>query len=155
MDKDEPCLPTLLFLHGFPTNSRLWKHQAEFFALKGFPLIIPDLLGFGESAKPMDPAQYRLKLVCQDVGELLRVECAEHVIVVGHDLSVSTLLFGRACRLNSCIRRGCHVASRLAHLYPGRFLGFAFLSVPYTVPQPHLSMDDVAREVGVFPLVTV
>lgn len=98
---EDPTLPFLLFLHGFPTTSASWRHQVPYFRRQGFGLIIPDMLGFGESSKPTDPEAYRLSLICQDMVELLDAENIGQAIVIGHDLSVLTRLSYRAGPTNS------------------------------------------------------
>lgn len=86
-DQDEPPLPTVLFIHGFPTNSRIWRNQVSFFTEKGFPVLAPDLLAFGGSAKPLDPDAYLMSLVCQDMVDILdREGVQENVVAVGHDM---------------------------------------------------------------------
>ena len=45
--------PTLLFVHGWPTNHLLWKHQITHFQ-SNFRVIALDWVGFGESDKPAD-----------------------------------------------------------------------------------------------------
>ena len=37
--------PTLLCLHGFPTNSLDWSGVVAYFTLRGYGAIVPDLLG--------------------------------------------------------------------------------------------------------------
>ena len=37
---------TLLFIHGFPDSSDLWKHQVPFFAANGYRCLVVDLPGF-------------------------------------------------------------------------------------------------------------
>ena len=86
LDPNDPPLPALLFLHGFPTSSRLWKHQVAFFVPRGFVVIVPDLLGFGESSKPTEVESYRCSLVCQDIVEIVDTERLQDVIAIGHDL---------------------------------------------------------------------
>jgi pimeloyl-ACP methyl ester carboxylesterase len=76
--------PPLLLLHGIPTSSRIWDAVgAEL--VGGFDAIAPDMLGYGESAKPVDrdvsmAAQARL------MPGLLDALGVERAIVVGHDL---------------------------------------------------------------------
>ncbi|KAF9474105.1 alpha/beta-hydrolase [Pholiota conissans] len=125
-DPAEPALPALLFLHGFPTSSRLWKHQVEYFQARGFFVCAPDLLGFGGTSKPTDPEVYRASLICKDIVEIMDEENMRRVIVIGHDL-------------------GSKIASRLANFYPERFLAYAFLAVPYSAPRPLSKIDHTLR----------
>ncbi|KAK0462974.1 Alpha/Beta hydrolase protein [Desarmillaria tabescens] len=104
--------PVLLFLHGFPSTSYDWKHQIAFFKEKGYPLIVPDMLGYGGTSKPVDPMQYRHRLLAQDIVEILDTEKVARVIAVGHDW-------------------GCVVTSRLADYYPDRCLAYGFLAAGY------------------------
>jgi soluble epoxide hydrolase/lipid-phosphate phosphatase len=87
LDTWDQLLPVLLFLHGFLTSSLVWKHQIKYFREQGFIVIAPDLLGLGDTSKPLDPEAYRASLICQDLIELLDAENLpnDHVIAVGHD----------------------------------------------------------------------
>jgi pimeloyl-ACP methyl ester carboxylesterase len=86
LDPDDPPLPALLFLHGFPTSSRLWKHQLSFFLERGFVVCAPDLLGLGNTSKPTKTDAYRSSLICKDIVEILETEGMDRVIAIGHDL---------------------------------------------------------------------
>lgn len=44
--------PVVLFLHGNPTSSYLWRNIIPHVAKKGARCIAPDLIGFGKSDKP-------------------------------------------------------------------------------------------------------
>lgn len=86
-DPTDPPLPVLLFLHGFPTSSFIWKHQIKYFQERRFSVIVPDLLGFGGTSKPKEVGAYRTSLICQDLIELLDAENVHdnQVIAIGHD----------------------------------------------------------------------
>ena len=81
---EDQSLPTLLFLHDFPSTSVVWRHQVTFFQEEGFGLVVPDLLGFGGSSKPTDPEMYRPRLVCKDIIDILDAENVNKAIVIGH-----------------------------------------------------------------------
>jgi haloalkane dehalogenase len=49
---------TLLLLHGEPTWGYLYRHMIGPLEAAGFRVIVPDLIGFGRSDKPVDPAAY-------------------------------------------------------------------------------------------------
>jgi len=77
--------PTLVFLHGFPSTSYDWRHQVSFFQEKGYGLIVPDLLGYGGTAKPLDPQAYVSSLITKDVIDILDAEGIEKAVAIGHD----------------------------------------------------------------------
>jgi haloalkane dehalogenase len=49
---------TLLLLHGEPTWGYLYRKMIGPFERAGFRVIVPDLIGFGRSDKPVDPETY-------------------------------------------------------------------------------------------------
>lgn len=81
---------TLLLMHGEPSWSYLYRKMIPIFVRSGYRILAPDLIGFGKSDKPANPADYSyerhlawlqsfldklelnsLDLVCQDWGGLL------------------------------------------------------------------------------------
>ena len=44
--------PVILLVHGVPTSSWLYRHIIHNLLQKGYRVIAPDLLGFGNSDKP-------------------------------------------------------------------------------------------------------
>ena len=75
----------VLLLHGWPTNARLWQAQCAF--LKShFQLIIPDWLGFGQSAKPDDHVYsfQRMKEVLDEI--VIQLKIKEKLTIVAHDI---------------------------------------------------------------------
>jgi len=77
--------PTLLFLHGFPSTSRDWRHQVSFFHEKGYGLIVPDMLGYGGTAKPTNVEAYGANLMAKDIVDILDSEGIQKAILIGHD----------------------------------------------------------------------
>ncbi|KAL1743908.1 Alpha/Beta hydrolase protein [Schizophyllum fasciatum] len=106
--------PTLLLLHGFPSTAHDWRHQAAHFAARGLGVLVPDVLGYGGTGKPAEPAAYAGARQARDLVEILDAEGVEGVVVVGHDW-------------------GTMPTSYLAVLYQERFLGFVHLSVGLTL----------------------
>ena len=76
----------ILLLHGWPTNSRLWKAQVE--ALKGsYKVVTLDWLGFGKSDKP-DGYQYAFASM-KDILDAVIADLSkdnELVNIVAHDI---------------------------------------------------------------------
>ena len=74
----------VLFVHGWPTFSHLWRHQ--FSALdERFQLYAPDLPGFGDSDKPAD-ISYSLSFYADILTGFLDALGIEQVTLVCHDL---------------------------------------------------------------------
>ncbi|KAK7051594.1 hypothetical protein VNI00_004573 [Paramarasmius palmivorus] len=104
--------PFLVFLHGFPSTSYDWHKQVPYFQEKGYGLIVPDLLGYGGTAKPLDPAAYRYSLTSKDVIDILDAEEIETAVFIGHDW-------------------GALLTSRIVQYHPDRVIAFGVLAVGY------------------------
>ncbi|KIP01958.1 hypothetical protein PHLGIDRAFT_122890 [Phlebiopsis gigantea 11061_1 CR5-6] len=76
---------TLLFCHGFPASASEWYRIAVHFKAQGYGIIIPDMLGYGGTDKPTDPAVYILSAISQDIVSILDAEKIEKVVAIGHD----------------------------------------------------------------------
>ncbi|KIP06414.1 hypothetical protein PHLGIDRAFT_106968 [Phlebiopsis gigantea 11061_1 CR5-6] len=107
---------TLLFCHGFPSSSSDWSGIALYFKEQGYGLVIPDMLGYGGTDKPADPAMYIQSAMSQDIVSILDAERIEKVVAIGHDWGSASV-------------------SRLANWYPERVIAYAFLAVSYSPPR--------------------
>ncbi|KAB8290173.1 hypothetical protein EYC80_011042 [Monilinia laxa] len=110
--------PTFLLLHGFPSASYDWRHQIPYLKGHGYGLLVPDLLGYGDTDKPTDLERYKKKSMTADLVQILDHENLEKVIGVGHDWGVGLL-------------------SALANYYQNRLSGLVFISVSYIAPGPY------------------
>ncbi|MCJ1435553.1 hypothetical protein MMC27_004927 [Xylographa pallens] len=77
--------PTFLLLHGFPSSSYDWRHQVHALAAKGFGVLAPDLLGYGDTDSPANVEAYSFKRMGDHIAEILAKEGIQKVIGVGHD----------------------------------------------------------------------
>ncbi|KAJ6475656.1 alpha/beta-hydrolase [Mycena vulgaris] len=127
VDANPQAATALLCLHGFPDLGYGYRHQLGPWARAGFRVVVPDMLGYGASDAPVDPAQYTTKRLAGDLVALLTALGIARAVVVGHDW-------------------GAFVAGRVALWHPDRVLALVVLSVPYTPPAPApVSLFDVAR----------
>lgn len=62
---------TVLLLHGHGDYSYGWRYTIPVLLPHNFRCIIPDLLGFGDSSKPVSHSMYRLKAMAQGMMEIL------------------------------------------------------------------------------------
>jgi len=71
--------PALLFVHGYPLDGTLWRHQAGAFA--GWRTLIPDLRGMGRSDAP--DLGYSMATYADDLAALLDAVGVDDVVLVG------------------------------------------------------------------------
>jgi haloacetate dehalogenase len=108
--------PPLLLLHGFPQTHAMWHRVARSLASRYF-LVLPDLRGYGASAKPPgapDHANYAKRALAADMAALMRVLGHERFGLVGHD-------------------RGARVAHRLALDHAERVTRLALIDIAPTL----------------------
>ena len=80
-----PDGPLMIFVHGWPALSMMWRRQLEHFAGLGYRCVAPDMRGYGRSSAPRSREDYALEHIVTDMVELLHALGAEHAIWVGHD----------------------------------------------------------------------
>ncbi|KAK7459584.1 hypothetical protein VKT23_009565 [Stygiomarasmius scandens] len=108
-----------ILLHGHPGCSHSWHHAVPFLQEHGYGIILPDMLGYGGTDKPLDVHAYRASKVVESMDALLASVIGEgqKVIAIGHDW-------------------GSTIAARLHLRKQGRVQALVMLSVPYLPPSP-------------------
>ena len=107
-----PDGPLMVFVHGWPALSIMWRPQLEHFAGLGYRCVAPDMRGYGRSSAPRAREDYALENIVADMVELLDALGAESAIWIGHDW-------------------GSPVVWSLAGHHPTRCRGIISLCVPY------------------------
>ncbi len=108
--------PPLLLLHGFPQTHAIWHRVAQSLS-QHFQLVMPDLRGYGDSAKPpgdADHANYSKRTMANDMAALMTQLGHPRFGVVGHD-------------------RGGRVAHRLALDHANRVTRLALIDIAPTL----------------------
>lgn len=77
--------PLMIFLHGWPELSLIWRAQLEAFAADGWRCIAPDMRGYGDSSAPAASEAYAQQHVVEDMMELHDHLGGEPAIWIGHD----------------------------------------------------------------------
>jgi pimeloyl-ACP methyl ester carboxylesterase len=77
--------PTFLLLHGCPSSSYDWRYQISDLSDAGYGVLVPDLLGYGDTSKPEAVEEYICSKFSSHVAKLLDNEGLTKVIGVGHD----------------------------------------------------------------------
>ncbi|TCD69880.1 hypothetical protein EIP91_005957 [Steccherinum ochraceum] len=124
----KPGQLTLLFVHGFPQSSRDWRLVAPFFEVKGFGVIVPDMLAYGGTDKPIDCQAFQYSLLTKDLIDILDAEDVKQAVAIGHDW-------------------GAAITARLSNFYPERFLAYAFMNVPYNRPNPEYKVENIMKHI--------
>lgn len=74
--------PALLFLHGYPLDGTMWRHQAGAFV--GWRTLIPDLRGLGRSDAP--DLGYSMATYADDLAGLLDAIGVDEVVLAGFSM---------------------------------------------------------------------
>jgi pimeloyl-ACP methyl ester carboxylesterase len=75
----------VVLLHGFPDSGSLWRHQVPALIGAGFRVIVPDMRGYGRSARPVEIGAYDILQLVSDVRAVLADAGVPRADVVGHD----------------------------------------------------------------------
>ncbi|KAJ9608071.1 hypothetical protein H2200_007059 [Cladophialophora chaetospira] len=75
----------LLFCHGFPDSAFLWNDVLAHLGNIPHKVVVPDMLGYAGTAKPLDKTLYNYAGMADDLREILDAEEVDKAIVVGHD----------------------------------------------------------------------
>ena len=76
--------PLMLFLHGFPEFSGMWRRQLEHFG-RDHHCVAPDQRGHNLSSKPAAVRDYRAKPLVQDVVQLADALGHDKFTLIAHD----------------------------------------------------------------------
>ena len=112
----------VVFLHGNPTSSYLWRHVIPMVESLG-RCLAPDLIGMGESGKPS--TAYRFADHARYLDAWFEALELDDVVLVGHDWG-GALAFDWATR------------------HPGRARGLAFME---TILRP-MALDEFPEAIG-------
>ena len=76
--------PLVMFLHGFPEYSGMWRSQLEAFAATHL-CVAPDQRGYNLSSRPLAVRDYRAKPLVEDILQLADALRHERFTLVAHD----------------------------------------------------------------------
>lgn len=125
-DEGKQTRSTVVLFHGKNFNGAYWERTAKDLLDKGHRVIIPDQIGFGKSAKPLD-YQYSFHALADNTRRLLDSLEVEEVALVGHSM-------------------GGMVATRFALMFPERVELLAMVNP--------IGLEDWKRKVDYTPLDT-
>ncbi len=76
----------ILFIHGLGGDKSWFLEQCEHFSLEKYSWIVPDLLGYGSSAKPREKYAYFMDQQAKYLVKVLKEEQVKSIIILAHSM---------------------------------------------------------------------
>ena len=95
----DPQGPPVVLWHGFLATSYAWHKVAPRLAEAGLSVLVPDLLGFGDSAKPEGVRGYDARAIADQTRELVRALHfgeGKPLVLAAHDMGAPPALLWAA-----------------------------------------------------------
>lgn len=102
----------IIFLHGFPETSYMWKELMSSFSENGFYCVAPNLRGYSKGACPKGKKHYSLDKLVNDVLGISKFLNKAKFHLVGHDW-------------------GAAIGWKVVHDYQDAILSWTGISVPH------------------------
>ncbi|OBZ70334.1 Bifunctional epoxide hydrolase 2 [Grifola frondosa] len=126
---DATSTVTLLCVHGFPDLWYGWRYQIGPWVRKGYRVVVPDMLGYGQTDKPAEAAAYSSKRLCDDLAALLDSLDVPKAVIIGHDW-------------------GAFTVGRFSMWHPNRLLALVILAVPFMPPSgEYVPLEGIVKKV--------
>lgn len=120
--------PAILLVHGFTTGAPLWRRVAPLLLARGCQVVVPDLLGFGESDRPPG-GPYTVAAQARHLDRALALLRIPRVVAVGQDM-------------------GGRVVRRLAAMRPERVAALVVVSPGAPLEEPEPEIVAVQEQTG-------
>jgi len=118
---------TLLCVHGFPDLWYGWRYLIGPWVRRGCRVVVPDMLGYGGTQKPIEASEYSTQKLCADLAALLDLLEIKNAVFIGHDW-------------------GAFIVGRFALWYSNRISALVMMSVPYTPPSHEfMPLEELVR----------
>ncbi len=85
LDEGPKSGPAVLLLHGQPSWSFLYRKMIPPLTKAGFRVIVPDLIGFGKSDKPLQTADHNYQMHIDTMTELVKQLDLKNAVFFGQD----------------------------------------------------------------------
>ncbi|KAI0400838.1 Alpha/Beta hydrolase protein [Xylaria palmicola] len=76
---------TILLIHGWPDLGMGWRNQVPYLLSLNLQVVVPDMLGYGQTDAPDSPEEYTMKKMTAHMAELIKGVTKEPIILGGHD----------------------------------------------------------------------
>ncbi|KAI1476454.1 alpha/beta-hydrolase [Daldinia eschscholtzii] len=125
-------ISTVLLTHGWPDLYFGWRYQVPYLVSLGFQVIVPDMLGYGQTSAPDAPEEYSFPKMTAQIVAIVKDHTDQPIILGGHDW-------------------GAYFAWRLVNYYPELIRAVFSLCVPYAPPSPvKVPLEDMVKRLPNF-----
>ncbi|KAI0013990.1 alpha/beta-hydrolase [Xylariaceae sp. FL0662B] len=76
---------TVVLLHGWPDLGMGWRYQVPYLLSMNLQVIVPDMLGYGQTSAPDAVEEYTAKKMAGYIAAIIKENTDEPVILGGHD----------------------------------------------------------------------
>jgi pimeloyl-ACP methyl ester carboxylesterase len=132
----------IIFLHGFPTSSHLWRDVVPLLP-PGRRAVVVDLLGYGRSDRPLG-RDLSIKGHAERVVALMDALRITYAAIVGHDVGGGIAQY-LAIKHPTRVARLCLIDSVAFEDWPTRELKLAKATLPLTRHLPHTWILSILR----------
>ncbi|KAL7624838.1 hypothetical protein AAE478_004052 [Parahypoxylon ruwenzoriense] len=109
-----------------------WRYQVPYLVSLGLQVIVPDMLGYGQTSAPESPGEYTMKKMAAHIAAIIKANTDKSIILGGHDW-------------------GGAFVWRMAMYYPELVSAVFSFCVPYTPPSPVLiTTEQLIQRVPTF-----
>ncbi|KAI1082394.1 epoxide hydrolase [Whalleya microplaca] len=123
---------TVVLIHGWPDLGMGWRYQVPYLLSLNLKVIVPDMLGYGQTSAPDAVEEYTLKKMAGHVAAIIKENSDEPIILGGHDW-------------------GAALTWRIVMWHPELIRCVFSLCVPFTPPNPaKLSLEEVVKRMPNF-----
>ncbi|KAI2471429.1 epoxide hydrolase [Annulohypoxylon bovei var. microspora] len=123
---------TVLLAHGWPDLGFAWRFQVPYLTSLGLQVIVPDMLGYGQTSAPDSLEEYSMKKMAAHIAAIVKEVTDQPIILGGHDW-------------------GGFFVWRMFAYYPELIRAIFSICVPYMPPSPvKLTLEDVVEKMPNF-----
>ncbi|KAK7998966.1 bifunctional epoxide hydrolase 2 [Apiospora marii] len=117
---------TVVLIHGWPDLGMGWRFQVPMLLSMGLQVVVPDMLGYGQTSAPESHEHYTMKKMCGHIAQVIKEVTPQPIILGGHDW-------------------GGFFIWRFTMYYPEMVRAVFSLCVPYIPAMPAVeTLDDFA-----------
>ncbi|CAJ2506043.1 Uu.00g001730.m01.CDS01 [Anthostomella pinea] len=123
---------TIFLIHGWPDLAMGWRFQVPFLLSLGLQVVVPDMLGYGQTSAPDAPEEYTFKKMTGHMAAIIKEVTDQPIILGGHDW-------------------GGFFIWRMTNYYPELIRAVFSICVPYMPPTPvKISLEQFAEKMPNF-----